>query len=93
MRSTKRQGTNTNISTVPPVPPNYPSLRPSPPVQANELHVYVEPTSKFYTDDTGRFPVFSRCDNHYNMIAYHCSSTAIIQELLQTKNDTQRIDA
>ena len=93
MRYTKRQHTNTNMSTVPPVPPNNPSLRTSPPIQANELHVYVEPISKFYIDDTDRLPVCSRRRNQYILIAHQCDSNATPQAQFNTKKDTQRIDA
>ena len=51
---------------------------PSDTTPSNELHIRVEHTRKFYTDDTGRFPVRSHSRNQYIMIAYHCDSNAII---------------
>jgi len=59
----------------------------------NELHIRVQPLSKLYTDDTGRFPVRSRSGNQYIMIAYHCNSNAILAEAFKTRADKHRLIA
>ena len=59
----------------------------------NELHIHVQPLSKLYTDDTGRFPIRSRSGNQYIMIAYHCNSNAILAELFKTRSDKHRLIA
>ena len=54
---------------------------------SNDLHISVEPISKLYTDDTGRFPVRSRSGNQYIMIAYHCNSNTILAKPFKTRAD------
>ena len=44
----------------------------------NDLHITVEPISKLYTDDTGRFPTTARSGNQYIMIALHTLTNAMI---------------
>eukprot|EP00804_Cyclotella_cryptica_P023279 CCRYP_000441-RA/>CCRYP_000441-RA protein AED:0.42 eAED:0.42 QI:0/-1/0/1/-1/1/1/0/227 len=71
--------------------PPKPALAPSAP--SHELHVYIEPVSKLYTDDMGRFPIRSRSGNQYIMLAYHCDSNAILVEPFQSRHDRHRIAA
>ena len=52
---------------------------------SNDLHISVQPMSKLYTDDTGRFPVRSWSGNQYIMIAYHCNSNAILAQPFKTR--------
>ena len=54
---------------------------------SNDLHISVQPMSKLYTDDTGRFPVRSQSGNQYIMIAYHCNSNAILARPFKTRAD------
>ena len=54
---------------------------------SNDLHISVQPMSKLYTDDTGRFPVRSWSGNQYIMIAYHCNSNAILAQPFKTRAD------
>ena len=61
--------------------------------RTNEMHIWTEPVSKLYTDDTGRFPIRSRTGNQYIMIAYHCDSNTILQAPFKTKGDKHRIEA
>ena len=61
--------------------------------RSNEMHIWVEPISKLYTDDTGRFPIRSRKGNQYIMIAYHCDSNTILTAPFKTKSDKHRIEA
>ena len=44
----------------------------------NKLHICAIHKSKFYTDDTGRFPVRSRSGNQYVMVAYHSSDVILV---------------
>ena len=46
-----------------------------------------------YTDDTGRFPVRSRSDNQYIMIAYHCDSNIILALAFKTQANKHRLVA
>ena len=57
-----------------------------------ELHIHAIHTSKFYTDDTGRFPVRSRIGNQSVMVAYH-SSNLILVAPFKTRKDQHRIAA
>ena len=66
-------------------PPSLSTLPPTPSTQ--ELHVTIEPISKLYTDDMGRFPIRSRSGNQYIMLAYHCDSNAILVEPFQSHHD------
>ena len=75
----------------PPKPPSLSTLPPTPSTQ--ELHVAIEPISKLYTDDMGRFPIRSRSGNQYIMLAYHCDSNAILVEPFQSRHDRHRIAA
>ena len=62
-----------------------------PQVKSNELHVFVTPISKLYTDATGRFPVHARSGNRYIMIAYHCDANLILAELFPSRKDAHRL--
>jgi hypothetical protein len=61
--------------------------------RSNELFVVVEPISKLYTDDMGRFPVRSRSGNHYIMLAYHADCNVILVEAFESRHDRHRIAA
>ena len=69
VRSTKHKHKNL-IDLRPPKPMSIPT--------SNELHIQVQHISKFYTDDTGKFPVRSLSGNQYIMVAYHCDLNAIL---------------
>ena len=80
--------------------PKLPKPPPSPVVNAptteeekpsHELHIRVEPISKLYTDDTGRFPVRAHSGNQYTMIAYHCDSNAILAAPFKIRADKHRL--
>ena len=62
-----------------------------PQVKSNELHVFVTPISKLYTDDTGRFLVHARSGNRYIMIAYHCDANLILAEPFSSRKDAHRL--
>ena len=62
-----------------------------PQVKSNELHVFVTPISKLYTDDTGRFPVHARSGNRYIMIAYHCDANLILADPFFSIKDVHRL--
>jgi hypothetical protein len=51
----------------------------APKAPSNEVFIRVFPISKFYTDNTGRFPVKARSGNQYVMIAYHANDNLILQ--------------
>jgi hypothetical protein len=55
------------------------------PLQEVFLRVY--PTSKLYTDDTGRFTARACLGNQYVMIAYHMDGNLILQQAFQIKED------
>ena len=59
----------------------------------NKLFVVVEPISKLYTDDMGRFPIFSRSGHCHFMLAFHCESNAILIEPFQSRYDRHCIAA
>ena len=46
--------------------------------------------SKLYTDDTGRFPIYTRSGNQYIMIAYHCDANMILAVSFNSRKDTHR---
>jgi hypothetical protein len=52
-----------------------------------ELFLRVYPTSKFYTDDAGRFPIWAHSGNQYVMIEYHMDRNLILQKVFQMKAD------
>ena len=62
-----------------------------PQVKSNELHVFVNPISKLYTDDIGRFPVYARSGNRYIIIAYHCDANLILEEPFSSRKDVHRL--
>ena len=64
-----------------------------PAVNSTELHVWVQPISKIYTDDMVHFPVRSRSGNCYIMLAYHVDTNAILVSVFQSCNDRHRISA
>ena len=53
----------------------------------NELYMVVEPISKLYTDDMGRFPIRSRSGHRYIMLAFHCDSNVILIEPFKYRHD------
>eukprot|EP00804_Cyclotella_cryptica_P026695 CCRYP_007932-RA/>CCRYP_007932-RA protein AED:0.24 eAED:0.21 QI:0/0/0/1/1/1/2/0/661 len=85
IRSTKPKSTHP-----PPVPSPYTLPAPTP---SHKLHVVIEPVSKLYTDDMGRFPTSSCSGNQYIMLAYHCDSNAILVEPFQSRHDRHHIAA
>ena len=62
-----------------------------PQVKSNELHVFVTPISKLYTDDTGRFPLLARSGNIYIVIAYHCDTNLILAEPFPSRKYAHRL--
>jgi hypothetical protein len=50
-----------------------------------EVFLCVYPSSKLYTDDTGRFPVRACLGNQYVMIGYHTDGNLILQPAFQVK--------
>ena len=66
---------------------------PIPPTATKELHLWDEPISKLFTDDIGRFLVWSRSGNQYLMLAYHCDTNAILAEPFQSHHDRHHIPA
>ena len=59
----------------------------------NDLHIIVEPISKLYTDDTGRFPSKARSGNQYLMIAFHSDTNAILVAPFKSRKDSHRMQA
>ena len=80
-RSTKKKSQPISLDSLPDITSQLPS------VQSKELHVWVEPISKIYTDNMGRFPVCSRSSNRYIMRAYHVNTNAILVSAFQSCND------
>jgi hypothetical protein len=60
---------------------------------SQEVFLHVNPISKLYTDDTGRFPILARSGNQYVMIAYHTERNLILQQAFQTKANKHCIPA
>ena len=58
--------------------------------QPNKIHIHSIHTSKFYIDDTGRFPVRSRIGNHYIIVPYH-SSNVILVAPFKTKKTSRKL--
>ena len=56
-----------------------------------ELHIKVEHISKVYTDYTGRFPVCSRSENWYIIIAYNCDYNTVIATPFRYCSDKHRL--
>ena len=61
--------------------------------KTQEIHIWDQPISKLYTDDCGRFPIWSRGGNEYIIIAYHCDSNTILQAPFVNRKDKHRIRA
>ena len=61
--------------------------------QKKELHIWDQSIIKLYTDDCGRFPIRSRSDNEYIMIAYYCDSNTILQAPFADRKNNHRIRA
>jgi hypothetical protein len=82
-------------STKPKQPPPVPLvvLPPPAPTASNQVFVMIQPLSKLFTDDTGRFPVRARSGNQYVMIAFHADGNLILQQAFKTKSDHHRIAA
>ena len=59
--------------------------------KTQEIHIQDQPISKLYTDDCGRFPIWSRSGNEYIMIAYHCEFNTILQAPFVNRKDKHRI--
>ena len=55
--------------------------------------MFIEPISKLYIDDMGRFPVQSRSINHYIMLAYHVDSNTILVEPFQSRHNRHLLAA
>ena len=73
VRSTKHKSTSSNpTQSVSPLSNNVPAKT------SNELYVVVEPVSKLYTDDMGRFPIRSCSGHRYIMLVFHCDSNVIL---------------
>ena len=62
-----------------------------PQVKSNELHVFITPISKLYTDNSGRFPVHALSGNRYIMIAHHCDANLILAEPFSSSKDASRL--
>lgn len=91
-RSTKKSLPTTNGTSVPTIkiePVDNSPLQPP----TNHIHIYEEPLSKLFTDDTGQFPIRSRSGNQYIMVAYHEDSNTILVEAFKNKSDKNRIPA
>ncbi len=69
-----------------------PALEPMVPTTTT-LEVEIIPTSRIFTDDTGRFTPRSRGGNQYIMVCLHTQSNAILVRAFQSKSDTHRIGA
>jgi hypothetical protein len=63
------------------------------PETSQEVFLHVDPISKLYTDDTGRFPVWARSGNQYVMIAYHMDGNLILEPTFQKKANKHSIPA
>ena len=86
----KRQGVR---STKPnPQPPSSPE-DPMPQVRSNKLFLQVTTTSKLYTDDTGRFTIYSHSGNQYAVITYHYDANMILEVPLNIRKDTHCLKA
>ena len=59
----------------------------------NDLHIIVEPISKLYTRDTGRFPSKDRSGNQYLMIAFHSDMNDILVAPFKSRKDSHRMQA
>ena len=88
VRSTKRKTTPPKPTrSVSPLSSNIPATI------LKKLYVVVEPVSKIYTDDMGRFPIRSRSGHRYIMLAFHCNSNVILIEPFQSRHDRHHIAA
>ena len=72
------------MTPTPPLDNIYSSL---PSTRSNELHVYVKPISKIYTNDIGRFPLRSCIGNQYIIMAYHCDCNVLLVKPFQSCHD------
>ena len=70
-------------------------LMPDPllPICSNKINIGVEPVSKIYIDNTGRFPIRACRGNQYIMTAYHCKSNTILVNPFKTKKNKDHISA
>ena len=80
----KRQGVR---STRPNLPTTSSPDKQIPRVRSNELLIQVTLISKFYTNDTGCFPVHSHSVKQYIMITYHCDTNLILAEPFTSRKD------
>ena len=95
MTQTRQGVRSTNLKTTSSKPTR--SLSPlshnAPAKTSNELYVVVEPVSKLYTDEMGRFLIRSRSGHRYIMLAFHCNINSILIEPFQSSHDRHRISA
>jgi hypothetical protein len=89
-----------NVCSTKPKPsaPNQALLTPAIAPQAStlpsyEVYICIYPICKFYTDDTGWFPIKASSGNQYVMIAYHTNGNLILQQAFKSRNNTHRIAA
>ena len=47
---------------------------------SREIHLWIEQSSKFYNNQKGKFPVWSRSGNQYIMVMYHFESNTILNQ-------------
>jgi hypothetical protein len=82
-------------STKPKLPTPAPLVvRPAPvAMPSNQVFIVIQPLSKLFTNNTGRFPVRARSGNQYVMIAFHANSNLILQQAFKTKSDRHCIAA
>ena len=64
-----------------------------PQVRYNKLFLQVTSISKFYTENTGRFPVQPCSGNQYVTITYQCDAKLILAVTFKTRKDTHRLKA
>jgi hypothetical protein len=80
-----------------PTPLAPPALLPTAPsptdVPSNQVFITVQPLSRLYTDDTGRFPVRAHLGNQYIMIAFHTDGNLILQQAFKFRSDCHHIAA
>ena len=75
------------------IPDTAPEEAHLPTTRSREIHMHTVHISKFYTDDTGRFPIKARSGNQYLMVDYHCDSKAIVVAPFKTRKDKHRLEA
>jgi hypothetical protein len=59
---------------------------------SSQVFVVIQPLSKLFTNDTGRFPVRAHSGNQYVMITFHTDGNLILQQAFnKTESDCHRI--